>query len=154
MILGKMFPVCCYRGEAGWRTRLALSLGMCPRGEVGAGVIVISISMGISGPAITVAVMALTVNLVCSSLFIASVVKLSSTDPQSPERRKPTLAKRPSWGVGDGVSIESGICGAPEDEEGKKEKHVAGERGVHARLDADADDVQITVHVETTDDIQ
>ena len=60
--------------RGGWRTRLALSLGMCPRGGVGAGVVVISISMGISGPAITVAVMALTVNLVCSSLFIASVV--------------------------------------------------------------------------------
>ena len=132
--------MCCYRGEAGWRTRLALSLGMCPRGEVGAGVIVISISMGISGPAITVAVMALTVNLVCSSLFIASVVKLSSTDPQSPERRKAPLAKRPSWGVGDGVSMESGICGAPEDEEGKKEKR--------------AEDVQITVHVEEAEDVQ
>ena len=96
--------------------------------------------MGISGPAITVAVMALTVNLVCSSLFIASVVKLSSTDPQSPERRKAPLAKRPSWGVGDGVSMESGICGAPEDEEGKKEKR--------------AEDVQITVHVEEAEDVQ
>ena len=70
MLLGKMFPLCCYRDEAGWRTRLALSLGMCPRGEVGAGVIVISIGMGISGPAITIAVICLTINLVASSGFI------------------------------------------------------------------------------------
>ena len=39
-ILGKMFPCVCYRDEADWMTRLALSLGMCPRGEVGAGIIV------------------------------------------------------------------------------------------------------------------
>ena len=42
MIIGKMFPVLCYRTEADWQTRFALSLGMCPRGEVGAGIIVIS----------------------------------------------------------------------------------------------------------------
>jgi hypothetical protein len=30
MILGKMFPLFCYRDEADWQTRLALSLGMCP----------------------------------------------------------------------------------------------------------------------------
>ena len=42
MIVGKMFPLICYREEADWQTRLALSLGMCPRGEVGAGIIVIS----------------------------------------------------------------------------------------------------------------
>jgi hypothetical protein len=88
MTLGKMFPVCCYRNEAGWRTRLALSLGMCPRGEVGAGVIVISIAMGISGPAITIAVMALTINLVMSSGFIAAVVKLSNNDPDSPDKTR------------------------------------------------------------------
>ena len=59
MVLGKMFPVFCYRTEATLRTRVALSLGMCPRGEVGAGVIVISLSFGIEGQAIAVAVMAL-----------------------------------------------------------------------------------------------
>ena len=35
MILGKMMLLFCYRKEANLRTRLALSLGMCPRGEVG-----------------------------------------------------------------------------------------------------------------------
>ena len=39
--LGKMFPAFCYRREAHWRERLAISIGMWPRGEVGAGVLVI-----------------------------------------------------------------------------------------------------------------
>lgn len=45
--LGKMFPAFCYRREAHWRERLAVSIGMWPRGEVGAGVLVISLSYGI-----------------------------------------------------------------------------------------------------------
>ena len=39
--LGKMFPAFCYRREAHWRERLALAIGMWPRGEVGAGVLVL-----------------------------------------------------------------------------------------------------------------
>jgi hypothetical protein len=34
--LGKMFPLLVYRQEASWRERLAISIGMWPRGEVGA----------------------------------------------------------------------------------------------------------------------
>jgi len=77
MILGKMFPTICYRSEANLRTRFALSLGMCPRGEVGAGVIVISLGFGIEGSAITIAVISLAINLILSSGFIMAVKHLA-----------------------------------------------------------------------------
>jgi len=77
MIVGKMFPTFCYRSEANLRTRFALSLGMCPRGEVGAGVIVISLGFGIEGSAITIAVISLAINLILSSGFIMAVKRLA-----------------------------------------------------------------------------
>lgn len=80
MIVGKMFPCCVYRDEADFKTRFALSLGMCPRGEVGAGVIVISLAFGIEGDAISIAVIALAVNLILSSLFILGVKSLAGTE--------------------------------------------------------------------------
>jgi hypothetical protein len=49
---------------------------MFPRGEVGAGVLVISLSYGIGGPIITVALLSLAVNLLCTGLFILVVKKL------------------------------------------------------------------------------
>jgi len=60
--LGKMFPALCYRTEAGFRERLALAIAMFPRGEVGAGVLVVSLSYGLAGPALTVAVLSLALN--------------------------------------------------------------------------------------------
>lgn len=74
--LGKMFPSFCYRREATFRERLALSIGMFPRGEVGAGVLVISLSYGLAGPSLTVAVLSLALNLLCTGLFIVAVKKL------------------------------------------------------------------------------
>ena len=74
--LGKMFPVFCYRRAAHWRERLALSIGMWPRGEVGAGVLVVSLSYGIGGPVVTVAVLSLALNLLLTGLFIAVVKRL------------------------------------------------------------------------------
>jgi Na+:H+ antiporter len=68
--IGKMFPLFCYRREAHWKERLALSIGMFPRGEVGAGVLVISLGYGLGGTALTVAVLSLGVNLLCTGLFI------------------------------------------------------------------------------------
>ena len=76
--LGKMFPLFCYRAEANLRERLALAVAMFPRGEVGAGVLVISLSYGIGGPAITVAMLSLALNLLCTGFFIAIVKKLLS----------------------------------------------------------------------------
>ena len=73
--LGKMFPAFCYRKEAHWRERLSLAIGMWPRGEVGAGVLVISMSYGIGGPVVTIAMLSLALNLLLTGLFIY-IVKL------------------------------------------------------------------------------
>jgi hypothetical protein len=79
--LGKMFPLFCYRREAHWRERLALSIGMFPRGEVGAGVLVISLSYGIGGTILSVAMLSLALNLVLTGLFILAVKYLIATTP-------------------------------------------------------------------------
>jgi Kef-type K+ transport system membrane component KefB len=79
--LGKMFAVFCYRHEAHWRERLAVSIAMWPRGEVGAGVLILSLSYGISGPIVAAAVLSLALNLLCTGLFIVAVKKLTATIP-------------------------------------------------------------------------
>lgn len=79
--LGKMFPAFCYRKEAHWRERLAVAVGMWPRGEVGAGVLVISMSYGIGGPIVTVAMLSLALNLLLTGVFIYTVKRLTRTVP-------------------------------------------------------------------------
>jgi Kef-type K+ transport system membrane component KefB len=74
--LGKMFPTFCYRKEASLKERLALSIAMFPRGEVGAGGLVISLSYGLAGTAITVATLSLALNLLLTGVFIGVVKKL------------------------------------------------------------------------------
>lgn len=74
--LGKMFPALCYRREAHWRERLALAIGMWPRGEVGAGVLVVSVGYGIGGPAVTIAMLSLALNLVLTGGFVILVKRL------------------------------------------------------------------------------
>jgi hypothetical protein len=79
--LGKTVPAFSYRQEAHWRERLALAIGMWPRGEVGAGILVISLSYGIGGPVLTVATLSLALNLLLTALFILIVKKLMQTRP-------------------------------------------------------------------------
>jgi Kef-type K+ transport system membrane component KefB len=74
--LGKMFPAFCYRREAHWKERFALALGMCPRGEVGAGIILLSLEYGIGGPVVTVAVLSLALNLLLTPVFVYFINKL------------------------------------------------------------------------------
>jgi Kef-type K+ transport system membrane component KefB len=74
--LGKMFPVFCYRGEATLKERLAVCIAMWPRGEVGAGVLVVSLGYGIGGPMIPVAVLSLALNLALTGIFILAVKRL------------------------------------------------------------------------------
>jgi hypothetical protein len=74
--VGKMFPALCYRKEAHWRHRLALAVGMWPRGEVGAGVLVLSLSYGIGGPIVTVAMLSLALNLAITGVFILLIQRL------------------------------------------------------------------------------
>jgi Kef-type K+ transport system membrane component KefB len=70
---GKMFPTFVYRSEATLRERMAISIGMWPRGEVGAGVLILSLGYGIGGPMIVVAALSLALNLVLTGAFIAMV---------------------------------------------------------------------------------
>lgn len=79
--LGKMFPAACYRKEAHWRERLAVAIGMWPRGEVGAGVLVISLSYGIGGPIVTIAMLSLALNLLLTGFFIYAVKRLTAPLP-------------------------------------------------------------------------
>lgn len=74
--LGKMFPFFCYRKEATVRERLALAIAMFPRGEVGAGVLMVSMSYGIAGVALKVAILSLALNLLLTGLFITVIKKL------------------------------------------------------------------------------
>ena len=85
--LGKMFPAFVYRKEAHWRERLAVAIGMWPRGEVGAGVLVLSISYGIGGPIVTVAMISLALNLLLTGVFIWFVKRLLRGVPEHDERR-------------------------------------------------------------------
>jgi hypothetical protein len=81
--LGKMFPAFCYRREAHWRHRLAVAVGMWPRGEVGAGVLVVSLSYGIGGPIVTVAMLSLALNLALTGVFILIVKRLIQGVPEN-----------------------------------------------------------------------
>jgi Kef-type K+ transport system membrane component KefB len=71
--IGKCFPLFCYRKESTLRERLALSISMFPRGEVGAGVLAVSLGYGLGGIAVVVAVLSLTLNLLLTGIFILSV---------------------------------------------------------------------------------
>lgn len=79
--IGKMFPLLVYRRESHWRERLAICIGMWPRGEVGAGVLVISLSYGIGGDMVTVAALSLALNLLLTGVFIYFVKRLLAGVP-------------------------------------------------------------------------
>jgi Kef-type K+ transport system membrane component KefB len=93
--LGKMFPVFCYRAEADWRQRLAICIGMWPRGEVGAGVLVLSLSYGIGGAMATVATFSLTLNLVLTGLFIVAVKALLNASARAHEATVASVSRLP-----------------------------------------------------------
>ncbi len=75
--LGKMFCLFFYRAEASVRERLAVAVAMFPRGEVGAGILIVSLSYGIGGPPVAVAILSLALNLVLTPLFILGVKRLT-----------------------------------------------------------------------------
>jgi Kef-type K+ transport system membrane component KefB len=82
--LGKMFCVLCYRRDATLRERLAVAIGMWPRGEVGAGVLVLSLSYGIGGPVVVVAMLSLALNLLLTGGFIWIIKRLLVNSPPAP----------------------------------------------------------------------
>lgn len=74
--LGKSFCLFCYQKEASVRERLALSIAMFPRGEVGAAVLLIAIAYGFGGYVITLAMISLALNLVLTGVFVSWVMRL------------------------------------------------------------------------------
>lgn len=74
--VGKLVPLFFYR-ERMLEERLALSVGMFTRGEVGAGIIFIALGYGIGGPALIVSVLTLVLNLVLTGGFVVWVRRLA-----------------------------------------------------------------------------
>ena len=57
--------------------RLALSIGMFTRGEVGAGVIFIALGYSLGGPALLISVLTIVLNLILTGFFVVWVKKLA-----------------------------------------------------------------------------
>ncbi len=74
--LGKLVPVFFYRDRK-ISERLALSIGMFTRGEVGAGVIFIALGYSLGGPALIISVLTLVLNLILTGGFVVWVRKLA-----------------------------------------------------------------------------
>ncbi len=82
--IGKLVPAFVYRKEATRKERLAVALAMFPRGEVGAGVLIISMSYGIGGIIVTVSMLSLALNLLLTGLFIVGVKALIKGKENAP----------------------------------------------------------------------
>lgn len=83
--VGKCLPMAAYKSEARLRERLALSIGMFPRGEVGIGVLLVSLEIFrqqnmVDLPAMqqsmTIAALSLALNLTLTGVFIMMVLRL------------------------------------------------------------------------------
>lgn len=74
--VGKLFPVFFYRDRK-LSERLALSIGMFTRGEVGAGVIFIALGYNLGGPALIISVLTLVLNLILTGVFVVWVKNLA-----------------------------------------------------------------------------
>ena len=111
--IGKCLPLLAYRDEATLRERLALSIGMFPRGEVGIGVLLVSLEIFrqqnlLDSPAVqqsmTIGALSLALNLALTGVFIMAVIRLLESQPL---RLKSTLQQVYSgsergfvWGCG------------------------------------------------------
>ncbi len=74
--LGKLAPMLFYRDHS-LTERLALSVGMFARGEVGAGVIFIALGYNIGGPILLISILTLVLNLILTIGFVYIVKKLA-----------------------------------------------------------------------------
>lgn len=74
--VGKLVPVFFYK-ERLLEERLALSVAMFTRGEVGAGIIFIAVSYNIGGPALIISVLTLAFNLILTGGFVIWVKQLA-----------------------------------------------------------------------------
>ncbi len=74
--IGKLFPLFFYRYRRK-RERLALSIGMFTRGEVGAGIIFIALGYNLGGPALMISVLTIVFNLLLTGIFVVWVERLT-----------------------------------------------------------------------------
>ena len=83
--IGKCLPMAAYKNEATLRERLALSIGMFPRGEVGIGVLLVSLEIFrqqnmLDSPAVqqsmTVGALSLALNLALTGVFIMMAIRM------------------------------------------------------------------------------
>ena len=74
--IGKLTPMLFYRDRS-LKERLALSVGMFTRGEVGAGVIFIALGYSIGGPILLISVLTLVLNLILTGGFVLLVKRLA-----------------------------------------------------------------------------
>lgn len=74
--VGKLFPLFFYRDHSVVE-RLALSIGMFTRGEVGAGIIFIAIGYNLGGPLLIISLLTIVLNLILTGFFVLMVKKLT-----------------------------------------------------------------------------
>ena len=80
--VGKLTPMLFYRDHS-LKERLALSIGMFTRGEVGAGVIFIALGYNIGGPILLISVLTLVLNLILTGGFVVIVKRLALSTESS-----------------------------------------------------------------------
>ena len=66
--IGKLLPVFFYRDKS-FTERLALSIGMFTRGEVGAGIVFIALGYGLGGPLLAISLLTILTNLILTGFF-------------------------------------------------------------------------------------
>jgi Kef-type K+ transport system membrane component KefB len=76
MNLGKLAPIFFYKKEATLRKRIAVSVSMMPRGEIGAGILSIALGHGIKGLMAQAATLSLAFNMFLTGFFIWIVMWL------------------------------------------------------------------------------
>ena len=74
--IGKMVPMLFYRDRS-LTERLALSIGMFTRGEVGAGFIFVSLGYGLGGPLLAISLLTILSNLILTGGFVMIVKRLA-----------------------------------------------------------------------------
>ena len=74
--IGKMVPMFFYRDRS-LTERLALSIGMFTRGEVGAGIIFVSLGYGLGGPLLAISLLTILANLILTGGFVMIVKHLA-----------------------------------------------------------------------------
>lgn len=74
--IGKLLPVFFYKDRS-LVERLALSIGMFTRGEVGAGIVFIALGYGIGGPLLAIALLTILTNLILTGFFVVIVKMLA-----------------------------------------------------------------------------